>query len=213
MGVLRQGGHETHGETDPLGSEILNGNDYSKLLLLGLGVPNSHSVGLLKPMHPFVQPLIPPPESTLQIFIVSTLFQARLDPWTSLSLLSLSPSFSLSSSPCSRGCSRYMSWLASQCTRASLSACTSLLLYTRCREIPRRIFRESVLIVERTAGTVYHDRRFISIGSEDFKIQGNTNLFDSKSRWFCYFKVESEANILRLFSALCEPTDERFLPS
>lgn len=51
--------------------------------MLGLGVPNSHSVGLLKPMHPFVQPLIPPPESTLQIFIVSTLFQARLDPWTS----------------------------------------------------------------------------------------------------------------------------------
>lgn len=81
-GVLRQGGHETHGETDPLGSEILNGNDYSKLLLLGLGVPNSHSVGLLKPVHPFVQPLIPPPESTLQIFIVSTLFQARLGPWT-----------------------------------------------------------------------------------------------------------------------------------
>lgn len=79
-GVLRQGGHETHGETDPLGSEILNGNDYSKLLLLGLGVPNSHSVGLLKPVHPFVQPLIPPPESTLQIFIVSTLFQARLAP-------------------------------------------------------------------------------------------------------------------------------------
>lgn len=79
-GVPRQGGHETHGETDPLGSEILNGNDYSKLLLLGLGVPNSHSVGLLKPVHPFVQPLIPPPESTLQIFIVSTLFQARLGP-------------------------------------------------------------------------------------------------------------------------------------
>lgn len=36
-GFLARRGQETNGEMGPLGSEILNGNDYSKLLLLGLG--------------------------------------------------------------------------------------------------------------------------------------------------------------------------------
>jgi hypothetical protein len=53
-GIPREGERETNGETEPsrARSEMLNGNDYSKLLLLGLRVPNSHSVGLLKPRAP-----------------------------------------------------------------------------------------------------------------------------------------------------------------